>query len=127
MFERIKAAADKLGCVVEGFCLYTNPGDKHLAVVLCRREDDEMVCWVYNDQTQGFIWGRYHHEARPAFVERVQWYCTPADKETPKPEQPADEPDEHCSVCDKPYTIDDNDKPGSPRWEGFCSVECQNS
>lgn len=75
MFERIKAAAEKLGCVVEGFCSYANPGDSHLAVVLCRREDDSLVSWVWNDSSGGFVWGRYHDEARPAFAERVQYYC----------------------------------------------------
>ena len=30
--------------------------------------------------------------------------------------------DETCAVCGKP--IYDVGEPGSPQWEGFCSVEC---
>jgi len=75
MFERIKAAAEKQGCTVVGFCLYAHPDDKHLAVVLCDRGEEGLVSWVYNDSTKGFSWGRYHDEARPAFGERVRRYC----------------------------------------------------
>lgn len=75
MLERILEQVAKQHCILIGFCQYANPGDRHLAVVLCQRDDDSLVSWVYNDSISGFVWGRYHDEARPAFAERVQNYC----------------------------------------------------
>lgn len=117
----LTTAVQDNGYKVLCFSRYTNPGDAHLAVVLAIKEDEhgtEECCWVYNEQTRSLFWGAYGETARRAYNDRVKRHGM---------FDIADEADEHCSVCDAPYQIDDNDKPGDPRWEGFCSAECMDS
>lgn len=74
MIEKLAQAVRRVAgeeAEVVGAVQYPHPADRHLWMVLVKREDEHTpyVLWSFNAQDGGLFWGHYHSNRKDALVD----------------------------------------------------------